>query len=532
MSSDSRAGPPSQQGVPSDLGRPFGRFRLLDKIGEGDVAEVYRAVAVGVEGFERRIAVKVMQRQVREEQAGRLFAEEARVSAMLDHPAVVQVYEFGVVDGAPFIAMEYLRGKNLAETMTALRAQGDRLAPPLALFIAHQVAGALAHAHELQDGHGRPLGLVHGEVTAANVMLVREGAVKLLDFGMASLVRDPRYTVTRRGRPLPRPTAYLSPEQVAGLGADARSDVFSLGIVLWEMLTGQRLFAADSDRKTLANVTRAEIPPPSRIAPNIPPELDRLVLAALVRDTSRRYPSAERFMRDLEELMEVLPGRHGDLTALLERVWGSPRDTGPVRTLAGAGSPPLPLRRTPAPSRPEIAGALPVAPAGPGGRPDAGREPTTRLMGDTTLAALLGREPRRRSHSWRGLLGDPRALSLGAAGLVLGLVTSAAVLTRGSRAPSAPGVSDQGRPAPAPLAARPPVVVPTPPAPGSCDSPDAGPPCVGVPGAVGAPEGRAVEARGGRPSGPRAARGRAPIAPIAPARAGAPLDRRPNPFEE
>src|SRR4051794_13649463 len=163
MSSEPDSGIPSKQRLTSEHGVAFGRFRLLDKIGEGDVAEVYRAIVVGIEGFERRIAIKVMQAEVGEEQPGRLFAEEARISAMLDHPGAVQVYEFGSIEDAPFIAMEYLRGRNLDETINVLRAQDERLSPSLAVFIAHQVAAVLAHAHELEDRQGLPLGLVHGE---------------------------------------------------------------------------------------------------------------------------------------------------------------------------------------------------------------------------------------------------------------------------------------------------------------------------------------------------------------------------------
>lgn len=536
---------PSKQSAPGDPGVPFGRFRLLDKIGEGDISEVYRAVAVGVEGFERRIAIKVMQAEVREEKLGGVFSEEARVTAMLDHPGVAQVFEFGVIDNLPFIAMEYLRGKNLDETLNALREQGERLSPSLAVFIAHQVAGALAHASELEDERGRSLGLVHGEVIPANIMLVREGAVKLLDFGVTAVTHDPRYTLTRRGRPLPRHAAYLSPEQVAGKGADKRSDVFSLGVVLWEMLTGRRLFAGKNDRDTRANVMRAEILPPSRLAAEIPPALDRVVLAALVRDVGRRYRGAEALARDLEEVIRTVPSRHGDLTALLERVWGTPRDTGPVKTLAAQTNPLA--APPPPPSRPDLSRTTtprPHAAVEPERLADAGREPTTRLMGDTTLAALLGREPRRRVGSWWRSLGDPRALLIGGAGLVVGLTIAAAVLSRETPLvePVRPPISIERAAAPA-VAARPPAVVSTPVPRPSCDSPDAGPPCLGPvvepPPAV---EPRTAEPRAQRPghrSPKGASQGQAPaeqsaippLRPLTPARGGLD-DRRPNPFDE
>jgi hypothetical protein len=381
--------------------------------------------------------------------------------------------------------------------------------------------------------------------------------VKLLDFGVAGLTHDPRYTVTRRGRPLPRHSAYLSPEQVAGMPADARSDVFALGTVLWEMLTSRRLFAGDNERKTLANVTRAEIPAPSRVVGGIPAELDRVVLAALSRDRARRYRDAGKLAGDLEEIMGALPSRHDDLTALLERVWGSPRDTGPVRTLVGDASALRPP--PPPPSRPAMT-RVPTPPrAVVEVRPPPEREPT-RLMNDSTLAALLGREPppRPRPRSWVRWLIDPRALVLGAAGLIAGVIISAATLDREARPPDptgtaevrtgdpsgtaerpaspppSPVASPVASPPPAPVAPPPAVTLPPPPL-SPCESPDAGIPCRGTPVAPPpAAPAKAPEARGSRPER-RAPRGRP--SPSEPPRRpdsgrGALDDRRPNPFGE
>src|SRR3954465_12683237 len=162
---------------PADRGTPFGRFRLLDRVGTGDIAEVFRALVVGVQGFERRVAIKVMRGDVAESEVGRLFAEEARVSAQLDCAGVVQVYEFGVIEAAPYIAMEYVQGKNLADVLGGLRAQGERLPPPLAVFIAQELTAALIHAHEGEDNRGLALRIIHGGIHPSNVMLGREGAV-------------------------------------------------------------------------------------------------------------------------------------------------------------------------------------------------------------------------------------------------------------------------------------------------------------------------------------------------------------------
>jgi serine/threonine protein kinase len=519
MSSDSPPENTASHRTPSAVGVPFGRFRLLDKVGSGDVADVYRAVAVGVQGFERRIAIKVMQPEVREEQLGRLFAEEARITALLEHPGVVQVYEYGIIDATPFIAMEYLRGKNLDETLKGLRARGEHLTPSLAVFIAHEVAAALAHAHTLEDDQGQPLGLVHGEVMPANIMLVREGAVKLLDFGVSALARDPRYTVTRRERPLPRHTAYLSPEQVAGQRAEQGSDVFSLGIVLWELLTGRQLFAAGSERRTLANVTGAEIPAPSRLVPGIPPELDRLVLAALARDVDGRYPGAAPLARELEEVADLVPGRHGDLSALLDGLWGSPHDTGKVRTLAG------PAAFGP-PSRPSVARTLTPSPE-TDPLADAGRAPTQRLMGDTTLAARPGRTPQPHGGSLRRLLTDPRAVLLGGTGLLGGFIVTAALLARQPAEIMTPPAHPPARSAG--LSPVRPATVERLPA-SSCDSPDAGPPCL-APLAAAPARPRTGESRSHPVSRPTSHHASPSNRHAEPVRRGL-EDRRPNPFRE
>jgi serine/threonine protein kinase len=463
---------PKTPGVP-DFGTPLGRFRLLDKIGSGDVSEVYRATVVGVEGFERRVAIKVMRPDVDEVEVGRIFAEEARVSAMLDHPSVVQVYEFGAIEGVPFVAMEYLRGKNLEQVTAALRSLNERLSPALAVFIAQKVASALGLAHELEDEHGHPLGLVHGDVTPANILLVREGTVKLLDFGVARITRDPSL-VTRDGHALPRNFRYVSPEEAQGHPPDKRSDVFSLGVVLWEMLAGRPLFGGPYDRQTLANIVRAEIPPPSRFAPDVPPELDAIVGAALSRDLERRYRSADMLAQDLDEMTRVLPSRHGDLPALLERLWERSREVGTI---------------------------------------------------DSTLAAIPVPAQLR---PWSRRLVSPKTILLGAAAASVGFLVAASLVTGGGIAPDrAPTPEPAATVAPAPPsrpALPPPAVLQPAAVPPPCGATDAGPPCEPI-AAQPAPEPKRSErARRHRSSSSRGDRDRDP------SRKPPLLDRRPNPF--
>ncbi len=300
----------------------FGRFRLIERIGAGGMAEIWRGVAVGDQGFERTVAIK----RIREEVAqmadiGKLFADEARLSALLDHPNIVQVYDFGSVDGDCYIAMEYLQGRNLDQVLMALRRTGEHLPPGLAVFIAREVARGLAHAHSLRDPRGRPYHIVHRDVSPANIMLLQAGAVKLLDFGIARVTSELRLAVTQ-GRALRGKCPYLAPEQITGGTIDGRSDIFALGVVLWEMLTGQRLFGGESDLDTIANVLNRNIPRPSALVPDIPAALDRIVMGALARDTDRRYRLADFMAADLDEVMRALPSRHGDLAALITRLFG------------------------------------------------------------------------------------------------------------------------------------------------------------------------------------------------------------------
>jgi hypothetical protein len=365
------AEPVSASGGSASAPIPFGRYRLIERIGAGGMAEIWRAVAVGEQGFERTVAIK----RIREEVAqladiGRLFADEARLSALLDHPNIVQVYDFGTVDGACYIAMEYLPGRNLDQVLLALRRTGERVEPGLAAFIAREVARGLAHAHGLRDGRGRPYHIVHRDVSPANVMLLQAGAVKLLDFGIARVTSELRLAVTQ-GRALRGKCPYLAPEQITGGPVDGRSDIFALGVVLWEMLTGQRLFGGESDLDTIANVMNRVIPRPSTLAPGVPAGLDRIVMAALARDTDRRYRLADFMAADLDEVMRTMPGRHDDLPALIGRLFGPhAHERGPGAAEAGA-----PVT-WPAITAPRFALELPTDPGGV--RPPAGPDEVTR----------------------------------------------------------------------------------------------------------------------------------------------------------
>jgi serine/threonine-protein kinase len=309
-------------GIPLPGVERYGRYCLIERIGRGGMAEVFRAVAEGVEGFRRVFVIK----RLRPEKSAsveltRMFVDEARLSALLHHPNIVQVYDFGQIHGTYFLAMEYLRGKDLAAVMKALRAVKSAVSPSIAAHIGHQVATGLHYAHTLSRMDGKKLSVVHRDVTPSNIMLQRNGAVKVLDFGIAQATNFARQVETGGGR-VKGKLAYLSPEQVRLEELDARSDVFALGVVLWEMLTGQRLFAAENEVLTMRAVLGLPIAPPSTKRPLVPPALDAIVARALERDRAKRYASAGDLAEDLERFLQAAPCHSSALGRLLHELFG------------------------------------------------------------------------------------------------------------------------------------------------------------------------------------------------------------------
>jgi eukaryotic-like serine/threonine-protein kinase len=328
------------------VGDEFGRYRLLQMIGKGGMAEVFCAVAQGVQGFERVFVIK----RIRPDRSDspkfvQMFCEEARISALLHHPNIVEVYDFGQIDGAYFMAMEYLRGKDLSTVMRALRGRRDAMPPSLAAFIAREVARALHHAHTAAQPDGQAGGVVHRDVTPSNIMLMWTGGVKILDFGIARAAALARPD-DRKLNKLEGKLAYLSPEQVRGTDVDRRSDIFSLGVVLWEMIAGQRLFVGVSELETMRNVLTQPIAAPSRRRDGVPAALDVIVARALARDPARRYATAEAMADDLDRFVVATPRADRMMSLLLEQMFGeAPRDdddrrddTSPSKTYTARGS--------------------------------------------------------------------------------------------------------------------------------------------------------------------------------------------------
>jgi serine/threonine-protein kinase len=292
----------------------FGRYYLLDRIATGGMAEVYRAVTQGVEGFRRTFVVKrILSEKASSPAFIRMFCDEARISALLHHPNIVQVYDFGHVQGSYFLAMEYLPGKDLSSLMRVLRAAKASVPPALATFVAREAAVGLHYAHILRGANGRGLGIVHRDVTPSNIMLLFAGGVKLLDFGIAKAAT----ATDKEGEGVKGKFGYLAPEQARGEDVDGRADVYALGVTLWEMLVGRRLFAGKDDLETLRNVLQKPVPPPSSLRPGIPAELDRVVLRALERDREQRYATAEELARDCDAVLSALRADSQTLRAFL-----------------------------------------------------------------------------------------------------------------------------------------------------------------------------------------------------------------------
>ncbi len=274
-------------------GAEFGRYTILRHLATGGMAEVYLARAPAVAGFEKRVVIKRMiPKLANDREFLDMFLDEARIAVTLQHPNLVEVFEVGQVDGTYFMVMEYLDGRDLRSIRRWFPLEQS-------LIVTLGLCAGLHYAHERTDGDGRPLQIVHRDVSPQNVIVSWEGEVKLLDFGVASATLRIGET---RGGIIKGKLAYMSPEQCRGEALDRRSDIFSVGIMLWEMTVHARLFEATSDYDVLKKIVEGRIPRPSEIDPAYPPGLERVVMRALEKDPVRRYQTAYELRMDLEAL--------------------------------------------------------------------------------------------------------------------------------------------------------------------------------------------------------------------------------------
>jgi serine/threonine protein kinase len=277
----------------------FGSYHLLEKIATGGMAEVFRARAYGMAGFEKILVIKrILDHLGKDEEFVRLFIDEARIAVSLLHVNIVQVFDLGEVDGAYYMAMEYVHGLDMARLVS--RAQRSGPFPiPLACFIICEVLKALQFAHERRDEDGKPLNIVHCDISPQNVLISFSGEVKITDFGIsrAAFQAQKQHDVIR-GK-----YAYMSPEQVEGRRLDGRSDLFSLGLVFYELLTGRRLFKARSRDETLMRVRRAEVPSARGFRAEISEDLEDFLLRMLARRPDDRFRDAGAALERLSQLM-------------------------------------------------------------------------------------------------------------------------------------------------------------------------------------------------------------------------------------
>lgn len=284
-------------GAPNDP-VPFGKYYLLGLIARGGMAEVYRAR--GLADARRLLAVKVMRPQLaREARFIDMFHREGKLALLLRNRCIVETHELGQHDGRHYIAMEYIGGRDLTQVLRRCQETQQRIPVPHAVYIAARIAEGLHFAHTLADAAGRPLNIVNRDVSPSNVRLSYEGDVKLLDFGIAqALMKFTSEIGILKGK-----FSYMSPEQIRGMPLDARTDVFSAGIILHEMLTTEKLFRGDTEFALMEKVRKAEVPPPSHFNRRVTPELDAISLKALARDVADRYQTAAQLAADLDALI-------------------------------------------------------------------------------------------------------------------------------------------------------------------------------------------------------------------------------------
>src|SRR5690606_8656157 len=249
------------------------KYQLIKRIAQGGIAEVFLARQLGdVGGFSRQVAIKRMfPHLIDREDIITMFIDEARIVAELNHPAIVQTFDLGVTDGAFYIAMEYIDGLDLRR-VCEIGIENDAFLPAeIAVQIIIEAAAGLHYAHTRVDADGNPMNIVHRDVSPQNILISRQGAVKICDFGIAKAER--RLTTTRSGE-FKGKFGYMSPEQATGMPLDLRSDIFSLGILLYETTVGTRLFRAFNEYETIKLVVNAVVEPPSQISPNFPRDLE------------------------------------------------------------------------------------------------------------------------------------------------------------------------------------------------------------------------------------------------------------------
>jgi len=282
-----------------EAGQYFGKYRLIQRVASGGMAEIFQAAVTGADGMERLVVIKRLHKHMSEDaELVRMLADEARISVLLDHPNIAQVFDLGVINGQYYIVMAYIDGMDCHDILTAMKTRREFLPIPAAIHIVSETCRALHHAHTLTGPDGHLLGIVHRDVSPQNIMVGFDGIVRLVDFGIAKARM--RAQTTQAGV-IKGKFYYMAPEQAHGHHVDPRTDVFSAGMVLYEMLAAQSPYDNVPDTELLLAVRGANFPPLSVFRRDLDPRLEQIIMTALQRDPNLRFPSADIFRSALED---------------------------------------------------------------------------------------------------------------------------------------------------------------------------------------------------------------------------------------
>ncbi len=271
----------------------------MERIAVGGMAEVFLAVRPGLEGFEKTLAIKrIRPHLTNEDSFVKMFLHEAKLAAQLQHPNVVQIYDLGKLHGSYFIAMEYISGRDMSRVVPKAETQGIQFPLEYALSVGGSVLDGLAYAHAKADETGAPLAVVHRDITPENIMVSWNGNVKILDFGIAKATTQTDQT---KAGEIKGKLSYMSPEQAMGKVLDARSDIFTLGVVLYEWITGYKLFTGENEMAILKSIIDGRIYPPSYFREDVPEAIENVLMKALAKDRDERYQNAREMQFDIQQ---------------------------------------------------------------------------------------------------------------------------------------------------------------------------------------------------------------------------------------
>lgn len=316
------APPEPLQGLPARIGR----YEVLAHLATGGMAQIYLARQTGLGAFERHVVLKtILRERATDQRFVTMFLDEAKLAATLNHQNIAQVYEVDQADGAYFMAMEYVHGENARAILETTLRRGWTIPLELAVMIISGAAAGLHHAHERKGKNGQPLNIVHRDVSPANIMVGFDGSVKVLDFGIAKAEERATKTV---GGTIKGKYGYMSPEQCKGKPLDRRSDIFALGICLYELTTLRRAFKGNDDFETMKRIVSGDVILPSVVVPGYPSELEAIVLTAMANDANARFQTAQEMIEALDAfaVRAKLTGSNTAMSRFMVQLFGQKRE--------------------------------------------------------------------------------------------------------------------------------------------------------------------------------------------------------------